>query len=162
MLGISLDGADALDRRLGAYAGALASDLAAKANALANALADKVKNEKLSGEVLNTRSGALKDSIAAEVSADGDGIQATIGSRGDIKYAAIQEYGGRTAAHEILPDKASVLTFVVGGATRFARRVEHPGSQIPERSYLRSSLDEMRDDIVAGLADALNQSWEAS
>ena len=44
--------------------------------------------------------------------------------------------GGRTAAHEILPDKAQALAFVVGGALRFARRVEHPGSTIPARAYL--------------------------
>jgi phage gpG-like protein len=162
MIGVSLEGADALDQRLGGYADALANDLTAKASVLATALADKVKFEKLSGEVLNTRSGALKDSIAAEVSTDGDGILAVVGSQGDVKYAAIQEYGGRTAAHEILPDKASVLAFLVGGVARFARRVQHPGSNIPDRSYLRSSLDEMRDDIVAALTEAINQSWEAS
>ena len=75
-----------------------------------------------------------------------------VGSYGDVKYAAIQEYGGKTAAHEILPDKGNVLAFLVAGAMHFARRVEHPGSIIPERSYLRSSLDEMSADIVAALA----------
>ena len=76
-------------------------------------------------------------------------MYATVGSFGDIKYAAIQEYGGRTAAHEILPDKASALAFIVGGAMRFARRVEHPGSIIPERAYLSVHLEEMRAEIVA-------------
>ena len=50
--------------------------------------------------------------------------------------------------------------FVADGATRFARRVEHPGSLIPERSYLRSSLEEMRAEIVAALAAAASESWE--
>ena len=49
---------------------------------------------------------------------------------------------------------------MAGGALRFARRVEHPGSVIPERSYLRSSLDEMSDEIVATLADAAAESLE--
>ena len=52
-----------------------------------------------------------------------------------------------------MPSKAQALAFVAGGALRFARKVEHPGSMIPERSYLRSSLDEMSGEIVAALAD---------
>ena len=152
MLTLSIDGLDALRTRLDAYPAALASELAAKAQELARALADKVKYEKLAGEALESRSGALAASIAAEVSGDGEDVAATVGSFGDVKYAAIQEYGGKTGAHEILPGKASVLAFVADGAMHFARRVEHPGSLIPERSYLRSSLDEMSAEIVAALA----------
>jgi phage gpG-like protein len=101
---------------------------------------------------LNARSGALRDSIGTEVFSDGEDVSASVGSYGDVKYAAIQEYGGKTGAHEILPDKAKALAFLVAGAMRFARKVEHPGSVIPERSYLRSSLDEMSDEILAALA----------
>ena len=134
--------------------------LGAKAAELAAALADLVKNDKLSGAVLNTRSGALSDSITASVTADADGVLASVGSEGDVKYAAIQEYGGKTSAHEILPAKGDVLAFVVGDAQHFARRVEHPGSLIPERSYLRSALDDMKDEILAALADAAAEAWE--
>jgi phage gpG-like protein len=162
MLSASIDGADALRARLDAYPAALANALAAKAQELAVALADKVRYEKLAGEVLNSRSGVLAASVAAEVSGDSDGVMATIGSFGDVKYAAIQEFGGRTAAHEILPDKAAVLAFVANGAMHFARRVEHPGSLMPERSYLRASLDEMRDEIVAALAATASESWEGT
>ena len=86
--------------------------------------------------------------------------RASVGSNGDVKYAAIQEYGGKTAAHEILPAKAQALAFVADGAPRFARKVDHPGSLIPERSYLRSSLDEMSGEIVAALAEAATEAWE--
>ncbi len=160
MLALQLDGLKEADARLTAYPAALTAALSAKAAELAAALADMVKNDKLSGAVLNTRSGALRDSIAASVSTDADGVLASVGSEGDLKYAAIQEYGGKTSAHEILPVKAEALAFVVGGAQVFARRVEHPGSLIPERSYLRSSLDDMRDEIVAALADAATETWE--
>jgi phage gpG-like protein len=162
MLSLAVDGAEALRARLDAYPAGLSDALAAKAQELADALADKVKYDKLAGGVLNSRSGALAASIAAEVSSDGEDVAVTVGSFGDVKYAAIQEYGGKTGAHEILPDKASVLAFVADGATRFARRVEHPGSQIPERSYLRSSLEEMRAEIVAALAATASESWEAT
>jgi len=160
MLSLSLSGDDALDARLDAYAGALGDAFAAKAETLAQALADTVKSDKLSGQVLAARSGALRDSIEAEVAADGDSIVATIASVGDVKYAAIQEYGGRTAAHEIVPDKALALAFIVGGALRFARRVEHPGSTLPARAYLGSSPEESREDIVDAFAAVATQAWE--
>jgi phage gpG-like protein len=162
MLGITIEGADALRARLDAYPAEFAAALAVKARELADALADKVKYEKLAGEVLNAGSGALAASIAAEVSDDAEGVVASVGSYGDVKYAAIQEYGGKTGAHEILPYKAGALAFLAGGAIHFARRVEHPGSVIPERSYLRSSLDEMSAEIVAQLAAVASESWEAT
>lgn len=160
MLNITLSGDDALQARLDGFAAALAGDLTVKAQALSEALADKVRNEKLSGQALNARSGALRDSIGAEVSREGDAVVASVGSYGDVKYAAIQEYGGKTGAHEILPTKGKVLAFLAGGAMRFARKAEHPGSLIPERPYLRSSLAEMSADILAALAATPIETWE--
>jgi len=153
MFAIGLDGLDETSARLDALPAALAAALAAKSTELTAALVDRVRNDKLSGAVLNARSGALRDSIAADVSPDGDGVVASVGSVGNVKYAAIQEYGGRTGAHEILPSKAQALAFMVGGSLRFSRKIEHPGSMIPERSYLRSSLDDMNGDITSALAE---------
>ena len=160
MFALTLDGLEDASARLEAYPASLAAALDAKAAELAAALVDLVQNDKLSGAVLNVGSGALRDSIVATISSDADGFVASVGSEGDVKYAAIQEYGGKTSAHEILPVKAQALAFLAGGAQRFARRVEHPGSLIPERSYLRSSLDDMRDDILDALADAAADAWE--
>jgi phage gpG-like protein len=160
MVSLELDGLDEAAATLDALPAALGAALAAKAVELAAALADRVRTHKLSGGVLNGRSGALSDSIVADVSAGGDDVSASVGSNGDVKYAAIQEYGGKTAAHEILPVKAQALAFMSNGALSFARKVEHPGSVIPERSYLRSALDEMSDEIVAALADAAAEGLE--
>ena len=157
----ALEGVEALDARLAALPSDMQALLEGKARALAEKLAAKVRDEKLSGEVLQTQSGALKASIVADVSTEGGALMATVGSFGDVKYAAIQEYGRRIPAHEILPDKASVLAFLIGGSQRFARRVEHPGSTLPARGYLSSALDDMRDEIVAELACVANQAWEA-
>jgi phage gpG-like protein len=162
MFALELDGLAETSARLEGYPAVLQAALSVKAAELAAALADLVKNDKLSGAVLNTRSGALSDSIAATVTADADGVFASVGSEGDVKYAAIQEYGGKTSAHEILPAKGDVLAFVVGDAQHFARRVEHPGSLIPERSYLRSALGDMKDEILAALADAASEAWEGA
>ena len=160
MFALTLDGLEDASGRLEAYPAALAAALDAKAAELAAALVDLIQNDKLSGAVLNLRSGALRDSIVASISADADGVVASVDSTGDVKYAAIQEYGGKTSAHEILPVKAQALAFVINGAQHFARRVEHPGSLIPKRSYLRSSLDDMRDDILGALADAAADALE--
>jgi len=154
MFDVQLKGLEEARVRLDGLPAALDAALSAKAGELASALTDRVKADKLSGGVLNAQSGALQASIAANVAADGDEIVASVGSTGDIKYAAIQEYGGRTAAHEILPIKARALAFMNGGGLRFARKVDHPGSAIPERSYLRSSLEEMSDEIAAALSEA--------
>jgi phage gpG-like protein len=160
MFTLDVRGVDETSARFDAYPAALQAALGAKATELATALADLVKN-KLSGAVLNT-SGALRDSIAAGVTADSDGVLASVGSEGDVKYAAIQEYGGKTSAHEILPVKGDVLAFVSGDGQRFARRIEHPGSVIPERSYLRSSLEDMKDEILAALASTAAEAWESA
>ncbi len=157
----TLDGVEALDARLAALPADLQALLEDKSRNLADRLATKVRDEKLSGGVLQTRSGALKASIVANVTIEGGLLKASVGSVGDVKYAAIQEFGGRTPAHEILPNKGSVLAFFVGGAQHFARRVEHPGSTLPARAYLSSSLDEMRDEIVAEFGSVANQAWEA-
>jgi phage gpG-like protein len=162
MFALQLDGLEETRAQLDGYPAALQAALSAKAAELAGALADLVKNDKLSGAVLNARSGGLSDSITANVTAEGDNILASVGSEGDVKYAAIQEYGGKTSAHEILPVKGDVLAFISGDGQHFARRVEHPGSLIPERSYLRSSLDDMRDEIVDGLTDAAAEAWESA
>jgi phage gpG-like protein len=161
MFALEIRGLDETSARFDAYPVALQAALGAKATELAATLTDLVKN-KLSGAVLNTGSGALRDSIAASVTADADGVLASVGSEGDVKYAAIQEYGGKTSAHEILPVKGDVLAFVASDGQHFARRIEHPGSVIPERSYLRSSLEDMKDEILAALADCAADAWESA
>lgn len=154
-----LMGVEALDQQLAALPDDILARLEGKARALAAALVAKVRDDKLSGQALETKTGALKGSIVSDISV-GDGVlTATVGSDGSVKYAAIQEYGGRTSAHEILPDKGKALAFLAGGAMRFARRVEHPGSTLPARAYLQSSLDEFGDEIVAELSGVVKEAW---
>ena len=128
--------------------------LLSKANVLAVALEVKIQ-QKLSGGVLNTRSGALARSIIATVDESSADVTVRIGTSGDIKYAAIQEFGGTIPPHEIVPDKAKALAFVVGGKQVFAAQVNLPAVTMPERLYLRSSLAEMAGDIAEGLSEAI-------
>ena len=143
-----------LAERFAATPDRLRAALAEKVEALAQNLFAQV-GDNLSGGVLQAQSGALRDSIQMQISERDGGIGAEIFSDGSVAYAAIQEYGGKTAAHEILPDKSRVLAFVMNGKQMFARVIHHPGSQIPARPYLGAALDEQRDDIARGLTDAV-------
>ena len=155
MFTVTLDGADALAERFENLPIAVQAAVRLKAADLAERLRVHVVDDKLSGQVLRSKSGALAASIAAEITIDGDAVHASVFSAGDVKYARIQEYGGRTAAHEIVPLKAHVLAFIAGGGTVFATRVQHPGSTIPARSYLRSSLADMAPTIISELKAAV-------
>ena len=155
MLSVTLTGQAELSARLDALPAAALAAIAAKSAALADQLLQRV-HQKLGGAVLKPRSGALAASIGVEgPTIAGDRVVTTLFSRGDLKYAAIQEYGGVTRPHEILPVRAKALAFLAGGAEVFARVVHHPGSHIPERSYLRSSLAEMADQIETEMKAAV-------
>ena len=155
MLSVTLTGQDRLDARLDALPATVTAAVAAKSAALADRLLERIRT-KLGGAVLKPRTGALAASIGvAGPTIDGDHVVTTVFSGGDLKYAAIQEYGGVTAPHEILPERAKALAFLAGGEQVFARVVRHPGSHIPARSYLRSSLAEMAGRIESEMKAAV-------
>jgi phage gpG-like protein len=128
--------------------------VAAKVRALTANLQRHIVADKLQGQVLNHRTGALSRSIQHVTDVQGDVATGRVFSSGDVKYAAIHEFGGRTPPHDIYPDKAQALAFMMGGEQIFAKVVHHPGSQMPERSFMRSGLADMADEIVASLREA--------
>ncbi len=134
----------------------VAAALHDRAAALQQRLLDKVEAN-LSGDVLQARSGGLKASIVADFTADADGVTASVASTG-VAYAAIQEYGGITAPHDIVPVKTRALAFAGG----FAARVHHPGSAIPARAPLGGALEALREDIAGGLKDAVRAALGAA
>jgi len=155
MLTVTLTGADDLGARLDGLPPVVLAAIAAKSADLADQLLTRIR-QKLGGEVLKSRTGALAASIGVEgPDIVGDKVVTTVFSGGDLKYAAIQEYGGVTRPHDILPSRAKALAFMAGGEQVFARIVHHPGSHIPERSYLRSSLAEMADQIETEMKAAV-------
>ena len=135
--------------------------LGAKVSELTIQLATRVR-QKLSGQVLNVRSGDLRASIFENVVTTSTSVTGTVGSSGDVKYAAIHEYGGTIPAHDIVPNKAMALAFIWQGKQRFFRRVHIPDVQMPERSYLRSSLAEMVGDIRGGLQEAVQEALDGA
>jgi phage gpG-like protein len=112
----------------------------------------------LSGKVLNVRSGRLIGSIKSELHETESAILGTVYTDG-VPYAAIHEYGGKTAAHDIYPRNARALHFWVGGKEVFASHVHHPGSVIPERSYMRSALAELRSRLIGEMVAESKKLW---
>jgi hypothetical protein len=117
---------------------------------LAAALAEKAAG------VAPKLSGKLASSIRQRVRASEKAVTARVYVSGKAKqYARAQERGAKTKAHEILPDKAKVLAFALGGAQVFAARVMNPGAVIPAHPFLKPSLDSMASQIRAELTDAV-------
>jgi phage gpG-like protein len=106
--------------------------------------------ENLSGGLLEQQSGRLLASIVSSVSDDTGNLEGTVESQG-VPYAAIQEYGGKTAAHEIIAVRRKALVFAGTGGQRFAKLVHHPGSVIPAHGYLGDALADRQDAIAADL-----------
>lgn len=116
-----------------------------------------VKN-KLSGQVLNVRTGALRRSIFSDQTQGSTSVTGRVAQSADVPYGRIHEYGGKTSAHDIIPTRGKVLAFAMGGKMQFATIVHHPGSQMPERSFMRTSLAEMQQEIVDGYQRAVKES----
>ena len=149
MFDVSLN--DTATAALGAMPERIRAALVAKAGVLAAKLQVKIE-QKLSGEVLQMKSGALAGSIGVTIEETSGGVAVRLATSADVKYAAIHEFGGVIPPQQIVPDKAKALAFLVGGKQAFAARVNLPAIAMPERSYMRTSLAEMADDIRDELA----------
>jgi phage gpG-like protein len=152
MMHFNMEGVVETSQALADMPGKVHDALVAKIIDLSTALVNKVRAS-LSGAILQTRSGALRDSIQVDIEDTSGAITATIGSYG-VRYAAIQEFGGKTAPHDIYPSKGQALAFIDGGRTVFARVVHHPGSVIPAHRYLGQAIDDMRPEIIRAMGEA--------
>jgi phage gpG-like protein len=110
----------------------------------------------LSGRVLQKRSGRLYGSIRSRMIETKDEIGGEVWTEG-VPYARIHEFGGTTSPHVIAAKNSASLAFVWNGQLTFRKSVNHPGSRIPQRSYLQSALEEMRADIVEAYREAGNR-----
>lgn len=125
---------------------------------LAEKLRTHIVSDKLRGQVLNRVTGRLGRSIQWKLERGQQYSNAIVYSAGDVPYAAIHEFGGRTNPHVIEAKNVKALSFMQNGRRVFYKRVNHPGSVMKERSYMRSSLADMREEIIAKLTQSIEQS----
>lgn len=125
--------------------------------ALALKLQKHIVVNKLQGQVLGKRTGALQRSIQNEVVQNNQGTIGRVFSSGDVKYAAFWEYGGIIPPHIIMPKHADALAFMMNGKQVFAKKVMHPGYTAAPRSFMRSSLRDMRSEILDSIQRAIGE-----
>ena len=165
MLTIEVQGDTALVARLAAMPNSVHAALLRKVSTLDLELEAKVKG-KLSGEVLNVRSGALRRSIFGTVEDGTTSVVGKVQSSGDVKYAGIHEFGGVIkhpggTPYIITKDMAMGALFI-SKETAAHFKTPPPVTKphdipMPERSYLRSSLADMKDEIISGLNEAVGE-----
>lgn len=129
--------------------------------ALTIALLVKVKEEKLTGQVLNVRTGRLRRSINQSVTDTGAQIYGVVGT--NVSYGRAHEMGFRgqmsVKAHMRQIKKAwgkplkSPKSILVRAHSRTV--------DFPERSFLRSSLREMEPKIRYDIREALQSEFKA-
>lgn len=120
----------------------LRDELRAGVNRATIKLQTKVKQDKLSGQVLKVRTGRLRRSIQQDVFENGGQVVGVVST--NVKYAPVHEYGfaGVVTVRDHLRMQKKAF-----GKSISPREVEvrsHPRKvNLPERSFLRSSLREM-------------------
>jgi phage gpG-like protein len=119
---------------------------------LTQALAALVRS-KLDGVVLNKISGDLQRSIKSRMVENRNQIYGEVYSDGSVPYASIHEYGG-IINH---PGSSKFQAFDISGQTIFTHFTRPHTITIPERSYMRSSLADMQEQIVERLTQVAQQ-----
>ena len=115
-----------------------------------------VQQNKLSGQVLAVRSGALKSNINVATDQKATRITATVYT--NLDYATAQEYGfsGTVNVRASLRQIKEAFGRPIVDKT-IAVHPHDRHTSLPERSFLRSALDDKTTDISAGVEDALRE-----
>lgn len=146
MISVTLKGYDGVAARYASFRARMSQRLAGTMSSLGLALQDRVAAN-LGGAVLQRRTGRLAAAQTMQLAQQDDSVSVSVGFDADaVPYGAINEFGGTTRAHLIAAKRAAALAFPLGARLVFAKRVQHPGSTIPARSFLRAALAEMAAD----------------
>jgi len=132
-------------------------ELRKEIEALTIKLLRKVKAEKLSGQVLKNRTGTLRASINYKMEISARSIYGKVGT--NKEYAAAHEYGfdGVVNVQEHLRMMTTAFGKKLLAPKQVSVRAHTVHMQLPERSFLRSSLREMRPEIQERLQSALKR-----
>ena len=160
MISAYLVGDELLVERLRGISDAVNSGLARCITQLGIDLQRNVQQDKLSGQVLKSRTGALKSSIDYRVDQSARGATAEVFTA--LRYGAAQEYGftGTVSVGASLRRIREAFGRPIAEKTISVRAYDRRMA-LPERSFLRSALDDMtpaiRDAVDAALAEAVPQ-----
>jgi len=115
---------------------------------------------KLSGDVLRVRTGRLRRSIHPEWDFRQGYSGATVGT--NVEYAAIHEYGfsGSVQVKSFQREMTKAFGKPIS-PTQVTVRAHTRNVNMPERSFLRSTLREMKSEIEEGLQKAIAKELKA-
>lgn len=156
-------GTDELSLRLRGLPANVRDTLRTAIAAQAQMLVGVIQDEKLSGQVLNVRTGRLRDSVTYDLRADDTGITATITapatSPAGVPYGLIQEqgYSGTVRAHV----RTITQAFGRSIAPRQITAPAHPMT-LPPRPFMGPALAENSPAITTALTAALAQALETA
>lgn len=136
---------------------------------LINRLQRKVREEKLNGQVLKVRTGLLRRSVDRRLITDGNAVSGVVST--NVGYGKLHEYGFEGTVQQnvkahLRRSKAQMKQSIKAGkgkATKYGKYGKGNGEitvnaftrtvhmKIPERSFLRSALADMKPEILADL-----------
>lgn len=151
----SIKGADRVVAGLAAKAVTLPKAVQQSVQRGALDLVAHVKQNKLSGQVLQVRTGTLRRSINAKFENGGDVFKALVGT--NLKYARIHEYGFQGAvqvkAHQRMMKTAWGKPVKV--PHKIDVRAHAMNMKMKARPFMQPALDDKREGILGGVRAAL-------
>lgn len=143
-------------------------------------MVQKLTKEKLSDQVLHVRTGRLRRSINVRQMEDAAEVKATIGT--NVSYAAVHEFGFTGTVNVKGHLRHATITAKVRGIAKFdaktmtlkkgrLKTVKLRGAEsqvmahtrkvnVPERSFLRSALNQMRPEIKIEFQHAVQRALQ--
>jgi hypothetical protein len=160
MIYVEIVGAEQVRAKFEALPAGVKERLSATVRRLAIDLQRHVVADKLSGQVLKNRTGTLRRSINQHVEESGTSVTGIVGAdMNEARYARAHEYG----FHGTVEVRAHMRTVTQA----FGRRLKNPRQamvqaysmrmNLAERSYLRSSLRDMRQTIIDNFRESLDE-----
>jgi hypothetical protein len=176
-LHITVEGGEIIARMLGSLPERAIPELSKTLSGYVFKLHSHIVTNKLSGQVLNVQTGALRSGLIPVV-AKSLGRKLVAALETMVRYWRIHEFGGT-----IFPRQKQALTVPFPGVTGWAADYENTfiakgvifekqeggprplfalrrSVTIPERSYLRTSLAETQGELVASVQEAILKAWE--
>jgi phage gpG-like protein len=147
MIEVTVPNTEQLQRDLGITRARLLVDLKREITRVAIDVSAHIKDRKLSGQVLKVQTGRLRRSINYKIGETGTGIEARVGT--NVEYARIHEFGFSGTVNVREHMRKAKKAYTVKAHTR---RVN-----LPERSFMRSSMKDMRQDIDQRIARVVGQ-----
>jgi phage gpG-like protein len=117
-------------------------------------LTNHIRTDKLTGTVLNVRTGRLRNSIKYNVSSNSNQVIGIVST--NVVYARIHEYGSKGSVNvngftrKISQAFGKSITPKTVDVKSHIRRVN-----MPERSFMRSSLADMKSEILNKIKGAV-------